>query len=136
MSISNSVIFGGPAQRELIRRRFWPKPTEQNFNKFSYEGKGNFFFLPTSNPYKQFELHVNKEIKFYDFKQWVSKFNESGSVWENPGFMDLENMDFRLKPGSPLTRRARELPTVKISRKTLEDMECYFRWLGWLELQK
>ena len=93
--------------------------------KTHYRGKDNVLI---NNTPLLFKLGPDESTVPVD--RWSSEVNEENLRVMDPGFVDVDAFDFRLREDSPLRTRADELPAVRIDPKLIEDMHRFRKWVG------
>ena len=65
-----------------------------------------------------------------DLAGWKRKWGERerDALWVDPGFVDPERCDFRLRPGSPLAGREAEYLIWRMEEARIEEMKRFLTW--------
>lgn len=130
---SDNIILGGPNTDFLVHELNGIAQNNSragtDFEKFQLRGQNNIYFHPTKTAAF---AYVDAKWKWHevDLAAWSKSGRESGSRWQNPGFVAPEKFDFRLRPDSPL-QADKKWPQYAMSEATRQQTANFFAWAGW-----
>ena len=94
-----------------------------------YRAEGNWYFHPGVRRFK-YVVEIDKVDEMLDLAGWKRKWGERerDALWVDPGFVDPERCDFRLRPGSPLAGREAEYLIWRMEEARIEEMKRFLTW--------
>jgi hypothetical protein len=125
--IENTVFAGGPQQRGLLVEHNGLVRDDPRYATYRYEGENNLFFLPGKAGAFAYVDPSWQPVQT-DLAAWQARTTERNSQLADPQFMNAAQFDFRLRSGSPLTARAKDLPLKRIDPKLTAEAKRFKTW--------
>jgi hypothetical protein len=125
--IENTVFAGGPQQRGVIVEHNGLLRDDPRYAAYRYEGENNLFFLPGGAGAFAY-VDPNWQPLQTDLTSWQARTTERNPQLADPQFTNAAQFDFRLRPGSPLAARSKELPLKHIDPKLIAETQRFKTW--------